>query len=124
MHLVYLLIQEMNAFDLPPVCLITGERQGVVFKPVAFSWYPPWISRFLLLGVLALALVPILPIALFVASVRTKQALGTLPFTEESSRSCASRCSSGGPGTDAAPGLASETPGTGALAGGGGATPA
>ncbi|RKG60871.1 zinc ribbon domain-containing protein [Corallococcus sp. AB011P] len=90
MHHVYLLIQEMNAFDLPPVCIITGERQGVVFKPVKFSWYPPWISLFLLLGVLALALVPILPIAsivlpiaLIVASVRTKQAKGTLPFTEE-----------------------------------------
>ncbi|WP_404365792.1 B-box zinc finger protein [Corallococcus coralloides] len=90
MHHVFLLIQEMNAFDLPPVCVITGERQGVVFKPVAFSWYPGWASRFLFLGVLVLPLVPllpiasiVLPIALIVASVMTRQAKGTLPFTEE-----------------------------------------
>ena len=77
MHPVYFFIQEMNAFDLPPVCIITGERQAVVFKPVKFAWYPRWIDRFALLAVL------VLPIAFIVASVMMKQVTGTLPFTEE-----------------------------------------
>lgn len=64
---------ELNEFDLPPVCIITGEREGVVFKPVKFSWYPRWIGFLVLLNVF---------IALIVASAMTKRVKGTLPFTE------------------------------------------
>jgi hypothetical protein len=35
---------ELNSFGLPPVCVVTGSREGVVFKPVKFSWYPRWVS--------------------------------------------------------------------------------
>src|SRR5579871_1645603 len=66
-------IGEMNAFDLPKVCLITGSDQDVVFKPAKFAWYPRWI------GVLAIS--PI--IFLIVALIVTKRAKGELPFTEQ-----------------------------------------
>lgn len=65
---------EMNEFDLPRVCIVTGQTEGVVFKDVKFSWYPRWVSIFVLLNVL---------IAALIALALTKRAKGQLPFTEE-----------------------------------------
>ncbi|RKH01964.1 hypothetical protein [Corallococcus carmarthensis] len=74
MHHVDIPSGELNEFDLPPVCIITGERQGVVFKQVKFSWYPRWVGFLALLNLL---------IAIIVAAAMTKRVKGTLPFTEE-----------------------------------------
>lgn len=65
---------ELSEFDLPRVCVITGQTEGVVFKPVKFAWYPRWIVVLVLLNVL---------IAAIVAMALTKKAKGTLPFSEE-----------------------------------------
>jgi hypothetical protein len=73
MHEVVIPAGELNEFDLPPVCVITGEREGVVFKPVKFTWYPTWIAFVALCNLL---------IGMIVASVMTRRVRGTLPFTE------------------------------------------
>ncbi|WNG50613.1 hypothetical protein F0U60_45675 [Archangium minus] len=65
---------EMNEFDLPRVCIVTGQTEGVVFKDVKFSWYPRWVSLFVVLNVL---------IAALIAFALTKRAKGQLPFTED-----------------------------------------
>ncbi|HYV48694.1 MAG TPA: hypothetical protein VFA20_27740 [Myxococcaceae bacterium] len=69
-------VNEMSSFDLPPVCLITGERTGVSFRKVKFAWYPRWIP--------ALIFVPFggLLLAAIVAMILTKKAAGELPFTD------------------------------------------
>jgi len=66
---------ELNEFDLPRVCIVTGATDGVVFKPVKFSWYPSWVSVLVIINVL---------IAAIVASILTRRVKGQLPFTEES----------------------------------------
>jgi hypothetical protein len=65
---------ELNEFDLPRVCIVTGATDGVVFKPVKFSWYPPWVGALVIFNLL---------IAAIVASILTKRVKGQLPFTEE-----------------------------------------
>ncbi|NPC72885.1 hypothetical protein HPP05_24360 [Corallococcus exiguus] len=74
MHHIDIPSGAMNEFDLPPICIVTGEREGVVFKTVHFSWYPRWIGFLALLNLL---------IAIIVAAAMTKRVKGTLPFTEE-----------------------------------------
>lgn len=74
MHSIKIRSQELNAFDLPPVCVITGEREGVVFKPVKFAWYPRWVYLLIFANLI---------IALLVASAMTKRVKGELPFTKE-----------------------------------------
>lgn len=64
---------ELTEFDLPRVCVLTGESQGVVFKDVKFAWYPPWVAALVVVNVIVMA---------FVAWVLTKRATGKLPFTE------------------------------------------
>ncbi|MBU8898730.1 hypothetical protein DRW03_10890 [Corallococcus sp. H22C18031201] len=70
-------LKELNEFDLPPVCIVTGQTEGVTFKPVKFTWYPRWVNFFVLLNLL---------IALLIAAVATRRANGHLPFTEEAWR--------------------------------------
>ncbi|MBI3181766.1 MAG: hypothetical protein HYZ28_06450 [Myxococcales bacterium] len=65
---------ELNSFDLPRVCVVTGATEGVVFKPVKFSWYPRWVVVLVLVNVL---------LAAIVAMILTKRVKGELPFTEE-----------------------------------------
>jgi hypothetical protein len=67
---------ELSSFDLPPVCLITGERTGVSFRKVKFAWYPRWVA--------ALIFVPFggLLLAAIVAMILTKKAAGELPFSD------------------------------------------
>ncbi|WP_223641987.1 hypothetical protein [Corallococcus sp. EGB] len=75
MHHVELPVGELNEFDLPPVCIVTGEQgEGVVFKPVKFVWHPRWIGLLIFCNAL---------IALIVALAMTKRVKGALPFTEE-----------------------------------------
>ncbi len=65
---------ELNSFDLPPVCVVTGATQGVVWKKVKFAWYPRWVTVLILVNVLVMAIV---------AAILTKRVKGELPFTEE-----------------------------------------
>ncbi|MHB8879629.1 MAG: hypothetical protein ACYC8T_38560 [Myxococcaceae bacterium] len=65
---------ELNSFDLPRVCIITGATQNVVFKKVKFSWYPRWVGVTVLINVL---------VAAVLAAVLTKRVQGELPFLEE-----------------------------------------
>jgi len=69
-------VNELSSFDLPPVCLITGERTGVSFRKVKFAWYPRWVA--------ALIFVPFggLLLAAIVAMILTKKASGELPFSD------------------------------------------
>lgn len=64
---------ELTEFDLPRVCVVTGQSEGVVFKDVKFQWYPRWVVALVLINVL---------IAAIVAAVLTKKVKGKLPFTE------------------------------------------
>lgn len=67
---------ELNEFDLPAVCVVTGEQDAVSFKPVKFWWYPRWVPLLvffpwggpLLAGIVGLA--------------TRKKAEGELPFTD------------------------------------------
>jgi hypothetical protein len=65
---------ELNEFDLPPVCALTGRTEGVVFKKVKFSWYPRWVGLLVVINPL---------IAMIVATVLTRRVNGAMPFTEE-----------------------------------------
>lgn len=68
--------QELNAFDLPGVCVVTGAQDGVTFKPVKFWWYPRWVPLLIFFpwGGLILALI--------VALATRRKAEGELPFTD------------------------------------------
>ncbi len=57
---------EMNSFDLPRVCLLTGEQNNIVFKEMKFQYVPPWARLF---GALIQVLV-------------ARKAKGELPFSE------------------------------------------
>lgn len=68
--------QELNAFDLPGVCVVTGAQEGVTFRAVKFWWYPRWVPLLIFFpwGGLLLA---------FIVGLATrKQAKGELPFTD------------------------------------------
>lgn len=67
---------EMNAFDLPKICVISGSKDNVVFRPVKFSWFPKWISVF---GVAPLIMVILI-------AVMTRRVKGELPFSDEAYR--------------------------------------
>lgn len=68
MALVTIPGNEMNQFDLPRVCLLSGATQDVVFKEMKFQYIPPWARIF---GALIQVLV-------------ARKAKGELPFSEES----------------------------------------
>ncbi|WP_224362363.1 hypothetical protein [Hyalangium versicolor] len=65
---------ELNEFDLPRVCVVTGQTENVQFKPVKFAWYPRWIVVLVLINVI---------IAAIVAQVLMRRVKGQLPFSEE-----------------------------------------
>lgn len=65
-------VNEVNAFDLPPVCLLTGATTDVSFQPVKFSWYPRWIALF--------APLALLPVAIL-AWILTRRVAGQMPFS-------------------------------------------
>lgn len=77
MYPIRIPINEMNAFDLPKRCLITGETEGVEFRKMKLGWYPPWIAIFII-GALLIALILML--------ILTKRANGELPFTPKAYR--------------------------------------
>lgn len=64
-------LNEMTSFDLPKVCVLTGETQDVAFQKVKFQWYPRWVA--------VLACAPL--IAVIVMLVMMKRAQGELPFS-------------------------------------------
>ncbi|MDY7226519.1 hypothetical protein [Hyalangium rubrum] len=74
MNKIILPADELNEFDLPPVCVVTGQTENVEFKDVKFAWYPRWVAVFILINLL---------IAAIIATALTKRVKGKLPFTEE-----------------------------------------
>jgi hypothetical protein len=64
-------VNEMTSFDLPKVCVVTGETADVTFQKVKFQWYPRWVAVF--------SCAPL--IAVIVMLVLMKRAEGELPFT-------------------------------------------
>ncbi|HEX8699693.1 MAG TPA: hypothetical protein VF815_12695 [Myxococcaceae bacterium] len=74
MREIILPADELNEFDLPRVCVVTGQTENVVFKPVNFAWYPRWVAVFILINLL---------VAAIIAFALTKRVKGHLPFTEE-----------------------------------------
>lgn len=77
MATVILPSDELTSFDLPAICMVTGQTEGVTFKPVRFAWYPRWVAALILCNLL---------IMLIVALILTKRVKGELPFTEEGYR--------------------------------------
>lgn len=63
---------EMTSFDLPKVCIVTGETANVQFRPVKFQWYPRWIGVF--------GIAPLIMIILLLVLMR--KAKGELPFSD------------------------------------------
>lgn len=56
-------VSELNRFDLPPVCLVTGETEGVSFQTRTLLWTPPWVYLLILVpagGILLAAVVSLL----------------------------------------------------------------
>jgi hypothetical protein len=66
-------ISELTSFDLPPVCVVTGSSDKVLFRPVKFQWYPRWVAGF--------AIAPVIMVILML--VLTRRAKGELPFCDE-----------------------------------------
>lgn len=65
---------ELNTFDLPKVCVMTGATDATVeFRKVKFQWYPPWVNALILINIIVLAIV---------ARILTKVAKGELAFSE------------------------------------------
>ncbi len=77
MREIVLPADELNEFDLPRVCVVTGQTDGVGFHPVKFAWYPRWVAVFVLINLL---------LAAIIALALTKRVKGQLPFTEEAFR--------------------------------------
>ncbi len=46
-----------SRFDLPEVCVVTGERLGLEWHKREFVWTPPWVFVLVLLNVLILVIV-------------------------------------------------------------------
>lgn len=68
-------VNELNAFDLPKICVMTGATDPTVqFRKVKFSWFPRWVYALLIINVLVMAIV---------ARVMTKEAKGELAFSDE-----------------------------------------
>jgi hypothetical protein len=44
-------------FDLPEICVVTGQRHGVEWRSRDFIWTPPWVFVLILLNVLILLIV-------------------------------------------------------------------
>jgi hypothetical protein len=78
MREIVLPADELNEFDLPRVCVVTGQTENIEFKPVKFAWYPRWIAALVIVNVL---------IAAIVAAILTRRVKGHLPFTEEAYKS-------------------------------------
>lgn len=78
MREIVLPADELNEFDLPRVCVVTGQTENVEFKPVKFAWYPRWVAALVIVNVL---------IAAIVATILTRRVKGHLPFTEEAYKS-------------------------------------
>ncbi len=71
MYPIQIPLNEMNAFDLPKRCLITGETGGIGFRKMKLQWYPPWIAIFA---------IGLLIVAVILSVILTKRAKGELPF--------------------------------------------
>ncbi len=67
-------IDEMNSFDLPKICLISGTTDEVEFRKTKFTWYPKWVTIFLIVTLI---------VGLILAVFLTRRAKGELPFNTE-----------------------------------------
>ncbi len=76
MALLAIPVAELNSFDLPPVCVVSGEDTQVTFRPVKFVWSPRWIPVLIFFPYAGLLL------ALVVTLAMRKRAAGELPFSE------------------------------------------
>ena len=75
MALVSIPVQEINAFDLPPVCVVTGEEEGVTFRKRQLLWTPPWVWVLIFVPFGGLLLV------LIASLVLRKRVQAELPFS-------------------------------------------
>ncbi len=65
---------ELNSFDLPKVCVMTGATDSTVeFRKVKFQWHPRWVFALILVNLLIMAIV---------AQIMTKRVQGELAFSE------------------------------------------
>lgn len=66
-------VKELTQFDLPAVCVVTGAREGVVFRKVQFVWIPP-VARMLAVACGLVGVVAMLAMQ--------KRVHGELPFSD------------------------------------------
>lgn len=69
-------IPELNQFDLPSVCLVTGSEEGVTFHKRRLLWTPPWVYLLILVPAGGLLL------AAVVSMIVRRRAEAELPFSE------------------------------------------
>lgn len=69
-------IQELNSFDLPPVCVVTGSDVDVTFHKQRFTWTPPWVYLLILVPAGGLVL------AAIVSLLVRRRVEGELPYSE------------------------------------------
>lgn len=50
-------IQNGNAFDLPPVCVLSGSTDDIVWQRRTYAYYSPWCFLALLINILIFAII-------------------------------------------------------------------
>jgi len=70
---VFVPIAAVNAYDFPPICIVTGER-NVEWHQQKFQWTPQWAT--MLIAFIGL-------IGVIIAMIKRKQAKVELPYSPE-----------------------------------------
>jgi hypothetical protein len=77
---VRLRLEEAREGDLPAVCMRCGA-EATLAKDKSFSWYPPWISTLLVVGILCFS--PLIVVAVILMLTMSKRARVRVPLCEQ-----------------------------------------
>lgn len=68
----------VNAFDLPPVCVVTGASDDIVWRKTKVRYTPPWVFALILVHIV---------VAAVVGTILSRKATLELPYAREAYRS-------------------------------------